>query len=99
VNRKSLSIHAAALKEAELAIEWYRERSPRAAPRFLDELDRIIERVLQNTAQFPEYEFGTRRAFFHRFPYFVVFREKSKIEVIAIVHGRRRPRYWEARVQ
>ena len=70
-----VSIDPAAIEEAELATEWYRQRSPRAAQRFLDEIDRLIQRVAEHPAQFPRYEAGTRRAFLRRFPYFIVFRE------------------------
>jgi hypothetical protein len=49
---------------------------------------------------FQGYEFGTRRAFLNRFPYFIVFRERDlAIQIIAIAHGRRRPAYWQDRVQ
>lgn len=56
-----------------MAADWYRERSQRATERFMDEINRLIARIADNPAQFPDYEFGTRRAFLHRFPYFVGF--------------------------
>jgi|SRR5579872_2457094 len=50
--------------------------------------------------QFSAYEFGTRRIVLRRFPYLVVFRETtSGIEIIAVVHGRRRPGYWRDRLE
>ena len=84
----------------ESAIEWYGERSERAARRFLGAIDQSVSRIVEHPSQSPNYEFGTRRAVLHRFPYFIVFREcDSAIEIIAIAHGRRRPGYWRDRVQ
>ena len=93
-------IHPAALEEAEAVTEWYRRRSPRAAAMFLDELDHAIERIGDRPGQFPEYDFGTRRAVLQRFPYLVVFRgTPAGVEIIAVSHGRRRPGYWRDRVE
>jgi plasmid stabilization system protein ParE len=67
---------------------------------FLDELNRAIERISQHPRQFSAYEFGARRIVLRRFPYLVVFRETaSGIEIIAVVHGRRRPGYWRNRLE
>jgi toxin ParE1/3/4 len=88
------------LEEAEVATEWYRLRSVRAAEMFVDELDRAIERIGRHPGQSPEYAFGTRRMVLQRFPYLVVFRETAAgIEIIAVAHGRRRPGYWRDRVE
>jgi len=65
---------------------------------FLDELDRIIERIGDQPSQFPLHEFGTRRCTLRRFPYIVVFREtEAGVEIIAVAHGRQRPGYWRDR--
>ncbi len=97
---KPVSIHPAALAEAEAAVRWYRARSERAAQRFLRELGQAIDRISEDPAQFALFEFGTRRVILRRFPYLVVFREgPSLIEVVAVAHGHRAPGYWRDRVQ
>jgi len=99
VNRKPVVFDSAASAEAEAAFEWYRQRSERAAARFLDELDRAIEQISWFPNRFPNFEFGTRRTLLRRFPYFVVFREtEAQVEVVAVAHGHRRPGYWRDRV-
>jgi plasmid stabilization system protein ParE len=99
VTRKPVVFHPAALAEAEAATEWYRRRSERAAARFLDELDRAIEQISSDPNRFPIFEFGTRRMLLRRFPYFVVFRETAtRLEVVAVAHGHRRPGYWRDRI-
>jgi plasmid stabilization system protein ParE len=82
VTNDSARIHPDALEEAEAAIEWYAQRSRRAAELFLDELDRAIQEIV-----------------LRRFPFVIVFRETAaEVEIIAIAHGRRRPRYWQDRL-
>jgi plasmid stabilization system protein ParE len=99
VTRRSVQIHPAALEEAEAAIDWYAQRSRRAAEAFLTELRRAIERLSTDPEQFPEFEFGTRRMALRKFPYLLVFRETGDgVEVIAVAHARRRPGYWKSRV-
>jgi plasmid stabilization system protein ParE len=91
--------HPAAVEDAEGGAAWYARRSPRTAERFLDELDRVIDVIAADPDRFPELIVGVRRALFHRFPYYVVFRvTEGNVEVLAIAHGKRRPRFWESRV-
>lgn len=71
---ESLRIHQAALEEAEAATDWYAQRSRRAAERFLDELDRAIDKIGRNPEQYPSHDFGTRRMVLSRFPFVIVFR-------------------------
>jgi hypothetical protein len=41
---------------------------------------------------------GTRHYFFHRFPFFVVFpRNATRIEIVAVAHGRPGAGYWIGR--
>ena len=96
---RPVAFHPAALAEAEAAVEWYGQRSERAAARFLDELDWVIGQVSSSPNRFPIFDFGTRRMLLRRFPYFVVFRETAtQLEVIAVAHGHRRPGYWRDRI-
>jgi plasmid stabilization system protein ParE len=99
VTRKPVVFDSAASAEAEEAILWYRQRTERAAARFLAELDEAIEQISSAPNRFQSYEFGTRRILLTRFPYFVVFRETAtQLEVVAVAHSHRRPGYWRERV-
>ena len=100
MNGDPLRIHPVALDEAEAAIDWYAQRSRRVAGRFLDQLERAIEQIIENPHRFPVYEFGTRRLVMRRFPFLIVFREANAgVEIIAVAHGRRSPGYWRQRVE
>jgi plasmid stabilization system protein ParE len=52
VNGNRLRVHPAALDEAEAAIDWYAQRSKRAAEMFLDELERAMEQIVENPHQY-----------------------------------------------
>jgi plasmid stabilization system protein ParE len=100
MNAHAVEFHPEALYEAQAAVEWYQERSVRAAEAFLNELESAIYRILDAPQRWPLYESGTRRLRLHRFPYFVVYREAAQtVQVLAIAHARRRPGYWRSRAQ
>jgi toxin ParE1/3/4 len=62
------------------------------------EVDLAIEHIEEAPNQWPAYLAGTRRYLLRRFPFFVVYRQiVSGVEVVAIVHARRRPGYWLGR--
>jgi toxin ParE1/3/4 len=87
-----------AIVEGRAAYDWYRQRSTVAAERLAAELDLAIEAIAQQPLRYPSYIDDTRRFPFRRFPYFVVYRPTTEcVQVIAIVHGRRRPGYWRLR--
>ena len=87
-----------AIGEARAAREWYLVRNADAAGAFMAELDTAIARIEQAPSQWSPYLGGTRRYLFHRFPFFVVFRETAaRIEIVAVAHARRRPGYWHGR--
>ena len=96
--RRSVRFHPAALQDADEAAAWYAERSVRASIRFLDELDRLIDLIAASPERFPVFEVDLRTAVLRRFPFYVVFRaDHLGIVVIAVAHGKRRPRFWRGR--
>jgi plasmid stabilization system protein ParE len=87
------------LAEAEEAARWYARRSPQAAAAFAGELDVAASAIERAPATWPTYDHGTRRFLLRRFPYSVIYRiEPSRIVIVAIAHGRRRPGYWKERL-
>lgn len=89
---------AAAQAEVREAFEWYLERSPRAAARFLTEIDRATLLIRETPTVWPSFEGGTRRYVLQGFPYSVIYREiRDHLQVVAVAHGKRRPGYWRSR--
>ncbi len=91
-------LHPAAVEEAEAAARWYRERSPRAAKKFVDELNHVIEKILEAPHRWPRGSNGTRKLNLPCFPFAVVYWESDgQIRILAVAHGRRQPGYWKSR--
>jgi len=89
-----------AIEEAEAAARWYAERSNFAATGFADEIDSAIAAIEQNPEAWPRYDHGTRHYLLRRYPFSVVYRlEETRILIVAVAHGHRRPEYWKSRLQ
>jgi plasmid stabilization system protein ParE len=96
---KSLEIHPAALEELSSATIWYLERSESAAAKFVREIDEAIELIAVSPNRWPLHEGQTRRYVLRRFPFAIIYREKpTAIQILAIAHGSRRPKYWKDRL-
>jgi plasmid stabilization system protein ParE len=88
-----------ALREINDAFDWYLERSVRAAERFVAEVTSAFALIATSPAIWPTFEAGTRRYLLRKFPYSIIYREiEGRIEVIAVAHHKRRPKYWRARL-
>jgi plasmid stabilization system protein ParE len=89
-----------ALWEIDDAFERYLERSHRAAEAFVREVDRAVALIASSPTIWPYFEAGTRRYVLRRFPYNIIYREiLAGIEVVAVAHHKRRPRYWIGRLR
>ena len=91
--------HPAAIEEAMHAARWYRERSPQAAKRFVEEVNQVLDRILEAPELWPRGVGGTRKIKLPCFPFLVIYREShQQIVVMAVAHGRRHPNYWHERL-
>lgn len=96
---RQVEIHPEALAEAEAAVIWYGERSSRAPAAFIEEIDKAIQSILDAPQRWPIFDLDCRRFPLFRFPYSIVYREKSSnlVQILAVAHGRQRPGYWHVR--
>jgi plasmid stabilization system protein ParE len=96
---KPLVVHRLARDEASAAFRWHRQRSPKAAARFVIAVAKAFEAIEQKAGSFPQYLSGTRRSLVNKFPYLVIFYEMPDcLLVVAVAHGRRKPGYWRRRL-
>jgi toxin ParE1/3/4 len=94
----SVEFHPEAIAEAVAAREWYQVRSQVAADAFVAEINHAFQRITEDPSRWPKHFSGTRRYLLHKFPFSIVYREvDTVIQIVAIAHGRRRPRYWKER--
>ena len=98
MSRLPLEIHPETIEEARAARQWYQSRSEDAAEAFLAEIDIGIQSIQIAPELYPPYLHGTRCYLLRRFPYLIVYRATATvIQIIAVVHSRRRPGYWKSR--
>ena len=94
-----IEFHPSALEEAESAQLWYAERSKVASKAFVGELSHAINKISKSPERWPKFHKETRRYYFPRFPFSLIYRaNKERIEIIAVMHHRRKPGYWAERL-
>jgi plasmid stabilization system protein ParE len=95
----SVEFHPGALRDAQLAYEWYFERSPKAAAGFEAELKRSVETIRRDPDRWPFFTEGCRRFVLRRFPFSVLYSvHESVVTVWAIAHASRSPEFWTKRL-
>jgi toxin ParE1/3/4 len=98
VPARRFRFHPAAEAELNEAADWYDERSPGLGAQFIGAVRMKIDTLLAAPQRWRAIN-GARRVLLGRFPYAIVYREVStdEIEIIAIAHYRRHPKYWSRR--
>jgi toxin ParE1/3/4 len=95
-----IDYHPEARSEADAALDFYLERSPSAAESFYRALEESHAAIQDSPESWASYLLGTRRFLLNRFPFLVVYRvTESRIEIIAVAHGHRKPGYWVHRLR
>ena len=95
---KPLELHPEAEADYLNSLAWYRDRNFSTAERFEDAFWHAIRAVEEAPERWPVYFSHFRRYTLHQFPFSLVYRvEHSRVFVLAVAHGRRRPGYWKDR--
>ena len=80
------------------AQDWYEVKADGLGAAFRHELERVVERLVENPMHFPIMVRDVRRARLLRFPYALYFRSTSDgVVVLACFHSRRDPQSLQAR--
>jgi plasmid stabilization system protein ParE len=98
VTSRPYQFHPEAELELAEAAQWYEERKPGSGSDFIASVRVKVDEIRQKPERWPDVR-GVRRALVNRFPYAIVYREvlDDSIEIVAIAHLRRRPKYWALR--
>lgn len=91
-----MTLRITILPQAELdvsdAAAWYEEQRTGLGDSFLDEIDSILHRIINDPLQFPRIKNQIRRALMRRFPYSVYFGLSGEtVELTAVLHQHRTP--------
>ncbi len=93
-----LFLRPEAKAELREAFAWYEERRVGLGFEFLRTVRVVLAAIERSPELFPFALDDIRKAPLRRFPYVVYFVVlESGISVLAIIHGRRHPRRWQAR--
>ena len=91
--------HPEASQEYTKAAEYYARIAPELGGRFYDEIERLIREVCQEPKRFLCFQPPARRALTREFPYAVVYLEQpERIWIVAVMHAKQRPGYWQHRL-
>ena len=95
----SYFFHPAAESEHLESVAYFESRRTGLGASYLAEFEVLMEAVCKAPHRYPiEVKPDIRRSRMKRFPFTVLYREKSgSIQVLAVAHNRRRPNYWLGR--
>ena len=95
---KAIEFHPGAQVDYDESLDWYASRSAPAARKFAEAVDKSLRRIQRNPEQFRAVDALHRECTLQRFPFRIIFRATNEqIVVVAVVHAKRRPRYWRDR--
>jgi plasmid stabilization system protein ParE len=93
-----VEFHPEARSDYVDALAWYQARSPRAASKFVTEVERVLDLIASMPELFPPYDDDHRFAVLKRFPFSIVYEvQPGRVWIVAVAHSARRPGYWQHR--
>ena len=96
---KPFQFYPEALLEADEAAAFYEERQKGLGHRFIEELTSTINRIVRTPQLYRKVENEIRKCRLLRFPYGIIYRDKIEyVEIIAVMHLKRKPGYWHSRI-
>jgi toxin ParE1/3/4 len=98
----TFDFHGDALREYEEAGLWYEEQRRFLGVEFTQAIDLAIAAILANPERYQPVGQGIRIFRVKRFPYYIYYKweePRLHVRVVAIMHSRRRPDYWQDRLQ
>ena len=89
-----------ALAELDEAAHYYDQERQGLGDEFLEEIEQSISRILGFPEAWGEMSPQIRRCLTRRFPYGIVYQIlDQEILIVAVMHLKRRPMYWQDRIQ
>jgi toxin ParE1/3/4 len=96
---KAVFFHPEADAELNAAAAYYEGQQEDLGKRFLSSVEDGLARIRINQGLYPLIDGEVRRCLTRTFPFGVLFRNRvDRIEIIAVMHLRRKPGYWKERV-
>ena len=85
--------------EFDEAFDWYERQRHGLGEEFTARVQEVFDRIADTPEAYEQVLLGVRRGIVHRFPYQVLYQvEERQVLVLAVFHGKRDPKIWQARV-
>jgi toxin ParE1/3/4 len=96
VNR--IRFHELGSRELLDARDYYDNLVYRLGEKFVIEVERCLNIIKTNPLAYPVVKQNVRKAVVIKFPYSILYRvEKDNIYILAVMHQKRKPKYWVER--
>lgn len=80
------------------AAEWYERQQEGLGLEFIDHVQKVIDRIVENPLQYPIVHRDIREAIVSRFPFSIYYRVKTnRVVIVAVFHCSREPSRWQSR--
>jgi hypothetical protein len=97
----NVEFHSAAEREVLEAVDSYNDQQPNLGYEFASEVEEAVERIRNSPDAWAwiSQQDNLRRCQTHRFPYGLIYQvQPNRILIIAVMHLKRRPGYWQDRL-
>lgn len=93
----TFDFHPEAEEEFNQAVAFYEDRTIGLGLDFAAEVHEAIERAASMPLAWVQVEPGIHRVLVHRFPFAVLYFGNERLFILAVMHLRREPDYWNHR--
>ncbi|MGZ8918445.1 MAG: type II toxin-antitoxin system RelE/ParE family toxin [Methylobacter sp.] len=91
-------LHPQAQEELEQTVLFYKKQQVGLEKRFIEAVEDAINRACRNPMLYRKINENVRKCRLLHFPYAIIFRvTPERIEIIAVMHLRKQPHYWQSR--
>lgn len=91
-----LEFSIVAEREVETAADYYENQQTGLGLRFISELNRSIDLILEFPEAWARLSRRSRRCVMRRFPYHIIYSVREQtVTIVTIVHQRRDPKRWQ----
>ena len=95
---KRFRIHPGAIAEVDDAAAYYKQKAEGLEQRFLDEFEDALTQIRRRPMMYRIVANAIHKCRLRHFPYGLIYRlQNDVVEVVAVMHLRKDPEYWEAR--
>ena len=97
----NVEFHSAAERELRQAVDYYNDQQPDLGYEFAAEVEEAVERIRSSPDAWAwiSQQDNLRRCQTHRFPYGLIYQvQPNRVLIIAVMHLKRRPGYWNDRL-